>query len=154
VTALARPLSTVAKVAIALEALLAIGALAGGAMLFLQPDGSAFGLPVSILEHSGFESFRIPGFILFVVNGLFPLVSAMATLRRLPWASRSVMAVGVLLAGWIGVEVALLRSFDVPLHGTYLLLGVVIAALGLVLRQRERAGATPSHHHAVRHPPE
>jgi hypothetical protein len=31
------------------------------------------------------------------------------------------------------VQVALLRSFDAPLHGTYLVLGLVIAALGLAL---------------------
>lgn len=138
-TAPARPLATVAKAAIVLQVLLAIGALAGGAMLFCYPDGSALRMPVSILEHTGFESFRIPGLILFVVNGLFPIVSASATLRQRPWAARSVIAVGVLLAGWIGVQVALLRSFDAPLHGTYLLLGFVIAALGLVLRRRERA---------------
>lgn len=132
------PLATVAKAAVGLEVVLAAGALAGGALLFLFPDGSGFGMPLSMLEHSGFESFRIPGVILFVVNGLFPLVSAFATLRRLPWAARSVMAVGALLAGWITVQVALLRAFHAPLHGTYLLLGLVIAALGLALHRSER----------------
>lgn len=129
------PLAPLAKTVIGLEVLLAIGALAGGAILFLSPDGSAFGMPLSLLEHAGFRSFRIPGLILLVVNGLFPLVSAVAILRRLPWAAHSVMAVGVLLVGWISIQVALLQSFDAPLHGTYLLLGLVIAALGLALRR-------------------
>jgi hypothetical protein len=129
------PLRTVAKAVIGLEVILAVGALAGGAMLFFSPDGSALGMPLSLLEHAGFKSFRIPGLVLFLVNGLFPLVSAIATLRRLPWAARSVMAVGVLLVGWITVQVALLRSFHAPLHGTYLLLGLVIAALGLALHR-------------------
>jgi hypothetical protein len=132
------PLATVAKAVIGLEVILAVGALAGGAILFFSPDGSAFGMPLSLLEHSGFESFRIPGLVLFFVNGVFPLVSAIATLRRLPWAARSVMAVGVLLVGWITVQVALLRSFHAPLHGTYLLLGLVIATLGLVLHRSAR----------------
>jgi len=131
-------LPTVAKVAIGLEVLLAVGALVGGAILFFSPDGSAFGMPLWLLEHAGFESFRIPGLILFVVNGLFPLVSAVATLRRLPWAPTSVIAVGVLLVGWIIVQVALLRSFYLPLHGAYLLLGLVIAALGLARHRSQR----------------
>jgi hypothetical protein len=126
-----------------LQVLLAVGALAGGAMLFFSPDGSAFGMPLSLLEHSGFTSFRIPGLILFVVNGLFPLVSATATLRRLPWAAPSAMAVGVLLVGWITVEVALLRSFSAPLHGTYLLLGLVIAALALALPRSTKGSREP-----------
>lgn len=134
------PLATVARAAIGLEMALAVGALVGGALLFVWPSGSAFGMPLSMLEHSGFQSFRIPGLILFVVNGLFPLVSAIATRRRLPWAALSVMAVGVLLVGWIMVQVALLRAFHVPLHGAYLLLGLVIAALGLALH---RSGTRP-----------
>ena len=128
-------LATVSKVVVALEVFLAVGALAGGAILFFSPDGSAFGMPLSLLEHSGFTTFRIPGLVLFVVNGLFPLLSAIATLRRLPWAAQSVMAVGVLLVGWITVQVALLRSFSAPLHGLYLLLGLVIAALGLSMHR-------------------
>lgn len=131
------PLGTVAKAIIGLEVFLAVGALAGGTILFFSPDGSGFGMPLSMLAHSGFKNFRIPGFLLFVVNGLFPLVSAIATLRRMPWAAHSVMAVGVLLAGWILVQVALLRGFYAPLHGTYLLLGLVIAALGFALHRSE-----------------
>jgi hypothetical protein len=127
--------SKVAKVVVGLELLLSIGALAGGAMLFFSPDGSALGLPLALLEHAGFESFRLPGLILFAVNGLLPLVSALGVRRRRRWAPASVMAVGVLLVGWIAVQVALLRSFDAPLHGTYLLLGIVLAGLGYSMKQ-------------------
>ena len=130
----ASPLGGVEKVAVALELLLAGGALAGGAILFFSPDGSAFAMPLSMLDHSGFTTFLVPGLILFVVNGLFPLLSAVATLRRIPWASHSVVAVGVLLVGWITVQVALLRSFH-PLHGAYLLLGFVIATLGVMIHR-------------------
>jgi len=134
------PLATGAKAVIGLEVILAVGALVGGALLFFFPDGSGLGMPLSMLEHAGFRSFRIPGLTLFVVNGLFPLVSASATLRRLPWAALSVIAAGILLVGWITVQVVLLRGFYAPLHGTYLLLGLVIAALGFSLH-RTHSGA-------------
>jgi hypothetical protein len=76
---------------------------------------------------------------------LFPLISAMATLRRLTWAPRSVMLVGALLVGWIVVQVALLRSIFWPLHGAYLVLGLVLAALGCAQqRAMRRTGRQPS----------
>ncbi len=81
------PPSATARALFGLEMLLAVGALAGGAALFSYPDGSALRMPLSMLEHSGFTSFRVPGFILFVVIGLLPLAGAIATLRRLPWAA-------------------------------------------------------------------
>jgi hypothetical protein len=105
----------------------------GGAALFFSPDGSALGLPLALLEHAGFESFRLPGLILFAVNGILPLASALGVRRRRWWAPASVMAVGILLVGWIAIQVALLRSFDAPLHGGYLLLGLIIAGLGYFL---------------------
>ena len=127
------PLARTAKVVVCLELLLAAGAVAGGSMLLFSPDGSVLHLPLSLLEHAGFESFRIPGLVLFVVNGLLPIVSALGLLRRRWWAPASAMAVGTLLVGWIAVQVALIRSFHAPLHGTYLLLGIVIAGLGYSL---------------------
>jgi hypothetical protein len=133
-TAMKPPLSNSAKVLVGLELFLAIGALGGGAALFLSPDGSALGLPLSLLERAGFEDFRIPGLILLVVNGLLPLVSAFGLLGRRPWAPASAMLVGLVLVGWIAAQVVLLRSFFAPLHGSYLLLGVAIGRLGFTLR--------------------
>jgi len=132
-----KPYLTIANLVICLEVLLSVGALAGGAALFLSPDGSALQMPLSLLEHAGFESFRIPGLILLVVNGLLPLVSALGVIGRRPWARSSVMTVGTLLVGWIAIQVALIRSFYAPLHGTYLLLGLVIAGLGYSLPHRK-----------------
>jgi hypothetical protein len=66
----AAPLSTVGKVIIGLEAFLAVGALAGGAILFCSPDGSAFGMPPALLEHSGFTTFLISPRLIERVYGL------------------------------------------------------------------------------------
>jgi hypothetical protein len=128
------PLTKTAKVLVGLELFLAVGALGGGGALLLSPDGSALGLPLSLLEHAGFENFRIPGVILLVVNGLLPLVSAFGLLRRRPWGPASAMAVGLVLVGWIAAQVVLIRSFSPALHGGYLLLGVAIARLGFTLK--------------------
>ncbi len=126
--------TTLRRIIIGLEVFLSLGALVGGAMLMLLPDGSGFGMPLSMLEHSGFSDFRTPGLILAIVNGVWPLVSAFAVQRRLPWATVSVVMTGVVLTGWIAVQVVLLRGFSV-LHGVYLLLGLAIAALGVALQK-------------------
>ena len=130
-----------ATVVIGLEVLLSVGALVGGAMLFFSPDGAAFGMPLSLLAHTGFESFRVPGLILFVVNGVLPLVSALATWRGRAWAASSVMLVGIALVGWILIQVVLLRSFFWPLHGGYLVLGAVLFSLGVAQRRRATLNA-------------
>ncbi len=136
-----RSLSATAKITVGLEIVLASGALVCGTMLFLSPDGTSMRMPTSLLRYSGFTSFRVPGAILFVVNGLFPLISAAAVLRRNALAPATVVAVGVLLSGWIGVQVLLLRAFSAPLHGSYFVLGLVLVLLGAILRRQAAVSA-------------
>lgn len=129
--------AALSRLIIGLEVALSLGALAGGATLVLWPDGSAAGATLSMLEHSPFTNFLVPGLVLLVVNGVLPLVSAVAVWRRRPWAARSTVGVGTLLTGWIVVQVALLRAFT-ALHAVYLLLGVALVSLGLALERRRR----------------
>ena len=59
------PLSRVAKGALALEVVLSIGALAGGLILMLAPRGEILPLPLSALAGSPFDTYFVPGLILF-----------------------------------------------------------------------------------------
>jgi hypothetical protein len=54
-----------AKVALALEIFLSVGALGGGGALMLGPKGEIIPLPLSALKGSPFETFFAPGLILF-----------------------------------------------------------------------------------------
>ena len=75
------PLSGFAKAAVSLEILLSVGALGGGAALMLGPRGEILPLPLSALQGSPFESYLVPGLILFSILGTaVPAPSA----RRLP----------------------------------------------------------------------
>jgi hypothetical protein len=62
---------------------LGIGAAGGGVFLIISPSGKLIGnLPLSILEHSPFTNFLIPGIILFLVLGLTPCLIAFALAKK------------------------------------------------------------------------
>jgi hypothetical protein len=121
------PLSRVAKGALALEVVLAIGALAGGLILMLAPRGEILPLPLSALAGSPFDTYFVPGLILFGVIGLGPLVAARLAWLRHPLAPTAAFIVGAGLLIWVAVEVAIIGySNEPPLQAIYGILGVAI----------------------------
>ncbi|MEC0124520.1 hypothetical protein [Paenibacillus pabuli] len=70
---------------IIMQALLAIGAIIGGGALIIDPSGNSVHMPGSLLEHSPFGSFLIPGIILLLVLGVMPMIIAISLLRRTHW---------------------------------------------------------------------
>jgi hypothetical protein len=58
---LREPLTLMARIAIALEIFLAIGALGGGAALLLGPCGEILALPMSVLDASPFADYSETG---------------------------------------------------------------------------------------------
>jgi hypothetical protein len=126
-----QPRRRIAKAAIALEVLLSVGALGGGAALVLGPQGQIIPLPLSALRGSPFDSYLVPGLILFGVLGLGPLVAAALAWRGHRLAPLAAFGTGLALLTWLAVEIAIVGySNDPPLQPFYLLLGVTITVLG------------------------
>ncbi len=130
-TSLWRGLPTLGRVAVGLEVFIAIGALYGGSQFILGPDGHLMGMPVSVLSHSPFSSFLIPGMVLFAVIGIGPLAAAIVTYRRPEFAPLAAALVGLILMGWVTVEMVMLAGPSSLLWALYLVLGTGLAALGL-----------------------
>jgi len=125
-------LSRFAKVALFLEIFLSVGALGGGGALMFGARGEIIPLPVSALKGSPFETYFVPGLILFCVLGLGPLAAALLALLRHPLAPLAALMVGVALLIWMVVEIAVVGySNDPPLQPFYLLLGAAITGVGL-----------------------
>ena len=121
------PLSQVAKGALALEVVLSIGALAGGLILIIAPRGEILPLPLSALAGSPFDTYFVPGLILFGVLGFGPLVASRLAWLRHPLAPTAAFIVGAGLLIWVAVEIAIIGySNEPPLQAIYGLLGVVI----------------------------
>jgi hypothetical protein len=126
------PLSRFAKVSIALEVLLGIGAIGGGLVLIVAPRGEIMPLPLSALAGSPFDTYLGPGLILFTVLGLGPLVGAWLAWGRHPLAPLAAFIVGVALLIWVAVEIAIIGySNEPPLQAIYLVVGAAITVVAL-----------------------
>lgn len=108
-----------------------LGALYGGFMLMSDPSGARMQMPLSYLEHSPFSNYLIPGIVLFIVNGLFSFVTIMTILCKNFHSYWFVIIQGLLLSGWIIVQIILLRIFYAPLHATFLIIGLCLIGCGL-----------------------
>jgi len=119
-------------------------------MLFSSPDGALIKLNTSILRGTPFDNFLIPGIILFLFIGIFPILVSYGLLRkpawhwaeainickkyRWPWTAA--WAAGVIILIWIIVEFALLGyiSFLQPLITVW---GIAIITLTLLPKIRQ-----------------
>ena len=126
-----RRLPMIGRVAVGLELFVAIGALVGGSLFMLGPDGHLMGMPVSLLSRSPFSSFLIPGLLLFSAIGIGPLAAAIVTYRRPTIAPLAAALVGLILMGWVTIEMVMLAGPSSLLWALYLVLGTGLTALGL-----------------------
>jgi hypothetical protein len=132
-------------VLVILLAFLGVGALGGGAVLIVSPSGDMFGMPVSILSHSPFRSFLIPGLVLFSVLGIVPSGLVFALLKQpdwplaerancfndMHWAWSYSVYVAFALIVWIQLEMVFLRAVH-WLHTFYIVLAIAILFVALL----------------------
>ena len=122
--------------AIVCLAFLAVSATWGAALLIQDPSGSPMQIPQSVLHHTPFHSFLIPGILLLVSQGLLGcVVRAIAIFRKRGYGSWIAFQ-GCMLFGWITIEVLLLRTV-VWLHYVYWALGLILIACGWALRRAD-----------------
>src|ERR1700736_3990839 len=123
------PLPWIARLAIALEIFLGLGALFGGGAFILAPDGHLLGMPTKLLAGSPFPSYLVPGIVLLTVVGVAPLIAALMTVRRHAFAPVAAVAVGLTLIGWVSVEMVVLAGLGSLAWALYLVLGACISAV-------------------------
>lgn len=107
------------------------GALYGGWNLIIYPDGSSLGLPVAYLENSPFDSYLIPGLILISVNGLFSFLTLGFLAFNHAKTLWFIFAQGILLLGWILVQVIIIQVFH-PFQLIFGLIGIILTVLGWI----------------------
>jgi len=102
-----------------------IGAIYGGLNLITHPDGSSIQLSSEWLKHTPFHNYLIPGIVLLIANGLLSILVFIALLfnhRKYPWL---VTAQGVILAGWILIQMMMIQ--------TVYFLHIILGSVGVLL---------------------
>lgn len=124
-------------IAMALLGFLGVSSIVGAVPMIVDPSGQWMHMPLSLLEHSPFHTFLIPGIILLLANGVLSLLVLVATARQWPQYAWGVALQGCILTGWIVVEVILLRT-AMWAHYLYGGIGLALIVLGLVLARKSR----------------
>ena len=130
-----RPFET--WILIVLMALLAVNAFYGGISLMLAPDGSLLGMQPGWLDKSPFTNYFIPGFLLFLMNGIFPLLAVYGLITKNRtwfawlniyknrfWGWTFAVYSGIITNIWIIVQ---------QLMAEYFILQTIIAVVGLLI---------------------
>lgn len=132
-------------VLIILHGFLGIGGIIGGGGLIIDPSGSLLQIPNSLLEHSPFRNFLIPGIILLLVLGLMPIVIAISLKTQCHWkigwklnlypdrhgAWTFSLYTGFALLIWIMVQVFWIQHVSI-IHLIYFAWGVAIQVVTLL----------------------
>lgn len=128
-----------------LQLFLAVGALFGGSFLIIDPSGELMDMPLSLIEHSWFSNYLIPGLILVAIFGVMPLIIAWGLFKQWTWSSAEkcnlfadmhwswtfTLYSGIALILWITVQVLIIDRF-VVIHFIYMALAIVILAVALL----------------------
>ena len=129
---------------------LGLGALGGGGLLIISPGGNLIGMPLSILEKSPFNSFLIPGGILFILLGIAPCLLTFALIRKpasafaeklncyhdMHWSWTYSIYMAFILIAWIQLEMVFIQAVS-WLHTFYMILAMVILFVTLLPTVRD-----------------
>lgn len=129
---------------------LSIGAMGGGIVLIISPSGELLGMPLSTFKNMPFDSFLIPGIILFTLLGLLPALLIFALIRKpesgladglnlyrdMHWSWTFSIYIGFALIGWIHIQLIFLQAGVFWLHTFYLFYGIFLIIIALLPQVR------------------
>ena len=128
---------------------LGLGAIGGGGALIISPTGTLLGMPLTMLEKSPFNSYLIPGIILFSVLGLIPVMLIFALIKKpeskladrinffrdMYWAWTYSIYIGFILIIWIQLQMVFIQGVH-WLHTFYTFLAIIIIFIALLPQVR------------------
>jgi hypothetical protein len=117
-----------------LVAFVALTATFSGLIIISNPaDGGMINLQKELLNNTPFKNFLVPGIILTVLVGGVNMMAVFLNIKRHPARYNWAMAGGILISGWIVVQMILLSAFS-WLQFVYLGIGVLIVLTAYQLK--------------------
>lgn len=124
---------------IILHFFLGISAVLGGAALIISPNGQLLNMSLALLENSPFNSFLIPGFILFFGIGILPIIISfylfsekqikiglkIKVYKHLHLAWNFSLYNGFILIIWITIELYMIQTVEF-IQVFYIMIGLLI----------------------------
>ena len=97
----------------------------GGAVLIFEPNGHLFGMSTDFLKQTPFQDFLLPGILLFIFFGLFPILILIGLLAKPGWKKADIFNIypdkhwswtyslfeGIILIIWITVQQTITQYF-------------------------------------------
>ena len=111
----------------------------GGIALIVKPDGSIMQMPVSVLKGSFFTDFLIPGIILFLILGIFPLLTFLIMMIEPDWKLMQSLSiyqdryVGWMFSLFAGFGLIIWMNIEIAIIGFGAIIQVIYSILGLLL---------------------
>ncbi len=113
---------------------LGFGGVYGALMLISDPSGGKFEWSLDLLNGTPFNSFLIPGIVLLIINGFFPIIVAIITVLKKSYAQTLILLQGVIVIIWLSVQLLLNSDFFLPVtHYPSYSVGLFLVIIGLVL---------------------
>jgi hypothetical protein len=133
------------KFIIALHSFIGVGAITGGTACLANPF-SPLGTSVEMLKNSPFESFLIPGMLLFSVIGIGNIVAVIPVFKNWDYWGYSTGIMGGALTIWIVVQCIMLQAIAF-LHVLFFIFGTVQIGLGFARLFEKHQFPTGSFHY-------
>ena len=135
------------KFLIVLTLFIAVGAVGGAVMMWIDPSGNGWGgAPMLDLMRAKmpwqdifFKDFTPSGFVLLAVNGLPQFAAALLLIKKHRLAYLAVLGCGIILMLWIVLE-WWVWGFN-PVSNIYFMFGFVEAAAAIFMMSKSRQGA-------------
>lgn len=142
-------MSTTRNILLFLLGFLGLGAMGGGAVLVISPEGKLIGLPLSMLDSSPFNNYLLPGIILFLVLGIAPALLIPALLKKreskfaerfnffkdMHWAWTYTIYIAFALIIWLQIQMEMIQAVS-WLHTFYTFLAILIIFVSLLPQVR------------------
>ena len=113
---------------------LGFGGIYGAWMLISDPSGGNFEWSLSLLDGTPFNSFLIPGIILALSNGIFPMFVAITLVLKIKYSGCLLLVQGGVTTVWLTAQLICNPDFFVPeMHYSSYAVGGLLAIIGLIL---------------------